>query len=119
MSDKDGCLSRSMTIKAIDTIMTERIWINCAASEIVFQPVYPDTSDPLHDESVIAVREEPNLHLLLPRDVTDNSKHVTLHVPLTAEDQGSHQRESAHEVVERCHAGQRGVPRRGARDRVA
>ena len=80
MSDKDGCLSRSMTIKAIDTIMTERIWINCAASEIVFQPMYPDTSDPLHDESVIAVREETNLHLLLPRDVTDDSQHLTLNV---------------------------------------
>ena len=85
MSDEDGCLSRSMTIKAISTIMTERIWNNCAASEIVFQPMYPQISDPLHDESVIAVREEPNLHLLLPRDVTDDSQHVTLHVPLTAE----------------------------------
>ena len=74
-----------MTIKAINTIMTERIWINCAASEIVFEPMYPDTSDPLHDESVIAVREELNLHLVLPREVTDDSQHMTLHVPLTAE----------------------------------
>ena len=78
MSDEDGCLSHSMTIKAT-TIMTERISINCAASEIV----YPDTGDPLHDESVLAVREELNLHLL--PDVTDDSQHVTLHVPLTAE----------------------------------
>ena len=29
---------------------------------------HPDTGDPLHDESVIAVREELNLHLNLPRD---------------------------------------------------
>ena len=65
VSDEDGRLSRSMTIKTINTIMTERIWINCAASEIVFQPLYPDTSDPLHDESVIGVREELDLHLLL------------------------------------------------------
>ena len=45
VSDEDGCMSRSMTIKAISAIMTERIWINCAASEIVFQPMYPDTGD--------------------------------------------------------------------------
>ena len=47
--------------------------------------VHPDTGDPLHDESVIAVGEELSLHLLLLRDVTDDSQHVTLHVPLTAE----------------------------------
>ena len=56
VSDEDGCLSRSMTIKAISPVMTERIWINCAASEVVFQLSHPDTGDPLHDESVIAVR---------------------------------------------------------------
>ena len=32
VSDVDGCLSRSMTIKAVNTIMTERIWIDWAAS---------------------------------------------------------------------------------------
>ena len=69
VSDEDGCLSRSMTIKAINTIMTGRLWINCR-----------------HHESVIAVREELNLHLLLLRDVTDD---VTLHVPLTAETKDS------------------------------
>ena len=37
VSDEDGCLSHSMAIKAINTIMTERIWINRVASEIVFQ----------------------------------------------------------------------------------
>ena len=46
---------------------------------------HPDTGDPLHDESAIAVREELNLHLIPPRDVTDDSQHVTLHVPFTAE----------------------------------
>ena len=30
-------LPRSMTIKAINTIMTERIWVSRVASEIVFQ----------------------------------------------------------------------------------
>ena len=37
VSDEDVCMSRSTTIKAINTIMTERVWINCAASKIVFQ----------------------------------------------------------------------------------
>ena len=45
----------------------------------------PDTFDPLHDESVIAVREELNFVPILPRDVTDDSQHVTFHVPLTPE----------------------------------
>ena len=35
VSVKSGCLSRSMTIKAISTIMTKRIWISRVASEIV------------------------------------------------------------------------------------
>ena len=39
VSEEDGSLSRSMTIKAINTIMTERIWTNRVASEIVFQPL--------------------------------------------------------------------------------
>ena len=37
VSNEDGCLSRSMTIKAINTIMKERICINRAANEIVFE----------------------------------------------------------------------------------
>ena len=31
-------------------------------SEIVFQYLHPDTA-PLHDERIIAVREEPTLHV--------------------------------------------------------
>ena len=49
VSDWSGCLSR-MTTKAINTIMTERIWISRVASEIVFQPMYSDTGAPLHEE---------------------------------------------------------------------
>ena len=94
VSDEDGCMSRRLMIKAIHTTMTERIWINCAASEVVFQLSTQNTGDPLHDESVIAVREEPNFHL---RDVTDDSQHATLHAPFDGRDQGSHQREIAHE----------------------
>ena len=38
VTDEDGFLSRSMMIKAKNTLMKERIWINRVASEIVFQP---------------------------------------------------------------------------------
>ena len=38
VTDEDGFLSRSMMIKAKNTIMKERIWINRVASESVFQP---------------------------------------------------------------------------------
>ena len=71
VSDKNGCLSRSMTIKAINTIMTERIWISRVASEIVLQLMYSDTGAPLHEECVSTVRKKPNLHPeLYQRDVT-------------------------------------------------
>ena len=63
VSNEKDCLSRSMTIKAINTIMKERIWINRAASEIVFRPMLSDTGAPLHEERVITVRKEPNLQL--------------------------------------------------------
>ena len=95
VSDKNGCLSRSMTIKAINTIMTKRIWISRVASEIVFQLVHSDTGAPLHGERVITVRKKPNVHSeLYQRNVTVEgghpivsygSQHVTLHVLLTAE----------------------------------
>merc|ERR1712136_735327 len=50
-------------------------WINRVASEIVFQPLHPDTGAPVHEERVIAVREEPNLHLeFYQRDVTDGMR---------------------------------------------
>ena len=38
VSDKDGFLSRSMMIKARNTVMKERIRINRVANEIVFHP---------------------------------------------------------------------------------
>ena len=89
VSDKNGCLSRSMTIKAINTIMTERIRVSRVASEIVFQPMNSDTRAPLHEERVITVREKLNLHLeLYHRYVTVGMRipdrvlcqHVTIHV---------------------------------------
>ena len=45
---------------------------NRVACKIVFQPIHTDTGAPLHDELVIAVQEEPNLHPeFYQRDVTD------------------------------------------------
>ena len=71
-SDKGGCLSRSMTTKAINTIMTERIGISRVASEIVFlQPLFSDTGAPLHDGRVTTLRKKPNSHPeRYQRDVT-------------------------------------------------
>ena len=48
---------------AQNKIMKERIWLDRIANEIVFQPLHPETGAPLHDEHVIAVQEEPSLHL--------------------------------------------------------
>ena len=48
VSDEDGYLSRSTTIKENSKIVKERIWI-------AFQPSHPDTGAPLHEERVIAV----------------------------------------------------------------
>ena len=41
-------------IKAKNTFMKERIWFNCVTSEVVFQPLHPDTGVLLHDGRVIA-----------------------------------------------------------------
>ena len=90
VSDEDGCLSRSMTIKAHRRIMRERITISRVAGEASFHPLYSDTCAPLREERVITVRKKPNLHLeFYQRGVTDgvrtqivsrDSQHVTLHV---------------------------------------
>ena len=66
--EEDGYLSRSPTIKANSKIVKERIWI-------AFLPSHPDNGAPLHEERMIAVREEPNLHYwLYQRDVTDEMR---------------------------------------------
>ena len=72
-----------------------------------------DTGAPLHVECVIAVPEELNLHLILLRDVTDDSQHVTLHVPLTAED--SIDQEQLMKMPKRA-TQTNAAPREGARD---
>ena len=63
--DKDDSMSNRMMIKTKNITMKERIWINPVTSEITSQPLEPDTdTSKLHDERTIAVREEPNLHIV-------------------------------------------------------
>ena len=45
-------MSNSMMIKGKNTIMKERIWINCVVSEIVFQLLHSDTDTPSYTRSV-------------------------------------------------------------------
>ena len=64
-------MSNSMMIKGRNTIMKERIWINCAVSEIVLQPLEPDTdTSKLHVKRIIAVQEEPSLHVNSTREMS-------------------------------------------------
>ena len=75
VTDQDDSLSRSMTCEATNTVMKERIPINRVASEIVFSAFHPDTGAPLHDESVVAIREETYSHLeFYQRGVTDEMR---------------------------------------------
>ena len=121
VSNGDGSLSRSMTTKAINTIMTQRTWISRVASEIVIQPTYADTGVPLHEERVTTVRKKPNLHPeLYQRDVTsgmrtpDRVLHVTVQ-PLTVETKDAINEGTAHDDAEGCHTDRRCAPREGAR----
>ena len=41
-----------------------QFWINRVASKIGFHPLDPDTGAPLHEERVIAVRQESNVHFV-------------------------------------------------------
>ena len=74
------------TIKAQNMIIKEQIWFNWMASEIVFQPLHPESGALLHNERAIAVPEEPILHLeLYWRDVTGDMRllwNVLVHVIL-------------------------------------
>ena len=59
-------------VKAYDE---ERTWINRVTSEIVFQPLHRGTSAPVHEERVMAVLVEPNLHFeLYLRDIIDGMR---------------------------------------------
>ena len=48
MTDGDVLLASNMMIKAKNTPMKERIWINRVASEAVFQPLQPVTGALMH-----------------------------------------------------------------------
>ena len=53
----------------------ERTWINRVTSEIVFQPLHPDACALVHEERVMTVLKEPNLHFELHwRDITDGMR---------------------------------------------
>jgi len=75
VSDEDGFLLRSMTITKNQTTVKEHVFIDRETSEIVFQPMDLDTGKPKHLERVIAVKEEPFLHLeYYQRDLTDGMR---------------------------------------------
>ena len=60
-----------MMIKANNTIMKERIWINRVASKIVYQPGIQTMALRYTMSVCVAVREKPELHLQPhQRDVT-------------------------------------------------
>ena len=64
VTDDDGFLTGSLMLKAKNTIMKERIWINHGASEFVFLPQHPDTGALLHDERVIAPSSTSEMSLM-------------------------------------------------------
>ena len=90
--------------------MTERILDQLCGQRDCVPVFHPDSGDPLHGESMIAVREELDLHFLLPRDVTDDSQHVTLRVLIN--------KKLLMKMPKDATPSQRGLPRRGARGRV-
>ena len=50
----------------------KREWLSVRSVSVVFQLLQPDTGAPLHEERVIAVRVEPDMHFeSYQRDVTD------------------------------------------------
>ena len=69
--DENGLLSCSMMVKAMNTIMKERLLTNCVAGQFVFQPLPPDW--PARSTfSLRILTLAPNLHLeFYRRTVTD------------------------------------------------
>ena len=59
VTDENDFPSRSMMIKAKNIIVKERIWTGSVTSKIETQPLDTNTDAQLHDERIIAVREEP------------------------------------------------------------
>jgi len=75
ISDEDGFLLRTMTITANNTTVQEHILINRVANELVFQPINLETGVPQIEERVIAIKNDPHLHLeYYQRDLSDGMR---------------------------------------------
>jgi len=83
ITDEPGYMSRKMFIKAKGTTVSERIIVNQAKGELVFQPVHPETGRLEHEERVIAVHDDPCGHLeFYQRDSVDGMR-TPWTVPIT------------------------------------
>ena len=59
----NSSISSGSTITTPNTNMKERIWPNRVANRTVSQPLHPGIGASLHNEHVISVQEEFDLHL--------------------------------------------------------
>ena len=62
--DEDGLLASSIDDQSEKHQHEGRIWISCVASEIVFQPLHPDTGALLHGERVVASNSSSEMLLM-------------------------------------------------------
>merc|ERR1712174_84675 len=75
VSDEEGFLLRTMTISANKTTLQEHVTINREANEIVYQPIDLETGLPQIEERVIAIKNDPHLHLeYYRRDLSDGMR---------------------------------------------
>lgn len=75
ISDEKGFLLRTMTISANKTTVQEHVMINREANEIVYQPIDLETGVPHIEERVIAIKNDPHLHLeYYQRDLSDGMR---------------------------------------------
>merc|ERR1712137_25917 len=75
VSDEEGFLLRTMTISANKTTVQEHVMINREANEIVYQPIDLETGVPQIEERVIAIKNDPHLHLeYYQRDLSDGMR---------------------------------------------
>merc|ERR1711937_24120 len=72
---EEGFLLRTMTISANKTKVQEHVMINREANEIVYQPIDLETGLPQIKERVIAIKNDPYLHLeYYQRDLSDGMR---------------------------------------------
>ena len=82
VTDENDFLSSNNTIRANNKIVTERTWTGLVTSKFETQPLESNTDDQLHDERVVAVREEPSLHVN-PISEMSQSRSSRLHVRMS------------------------------------